>query len=61
MDKYCSVYFLSQMLKDISFFKIHVGSSWFNDYIGALFKWDFEQIFTMLREMLRKVYFLYKK
>ena len=52
--------FLSQMLKDISFFKIHVGSSWFNDYIGALFKWDFEQIRTMLREMLKKFTFFTK-
>ena len=43
--------FLSRMLKNISFWKIHVKPSWFNDFVKAFFNCNLEKLHDILKTL----------
>ena len=52
--------FLSRMLKNISFWKIHVKPSWFNDFVKAFFNCNLEKLHDILKTLKNRSTFVTK-
>ena len=52
--------FLSRMLKNISFWKIHVKPSWFNDFVKAFFNCNLEKLHDILKTLKSRSTFVTK-